>query len=101
MYVFEAEIVPPTLKSSTRCELLRAPGGDQAVREGAQPLAKEKLQVLPPYPAGKGIESSELVSCWMPCCVVCETELVIWFAYLGSEERGGMEDKLGIHRRRL
>lgn len=70
VYVFVAEMGPPTLNSCTRRELLTAPGGDQSVCEGAQPPANEKLQVLPARPAGRGNARSELVSCWMPCWVV-------------------------------
>lgn len=76
VYVFVAEIVPPTVNSCTRRELLTAPGGDQSVCEGAQPPANEKEQVLPARPPGRGNARSELVSCWMPTCVVCMRWLV-------------------------
>lgn len=61
---------PPTLNNCTRCEFGFVPGGAQFVCEGAQPFANVKVQVLPAWPAGKGILRSELVSCWMPCWVV-------------------------------
>lgn len=76
VYVFDAEMGPPTLNSCTRCEFELVPGGAQSVCEGAQPPANEKVQVLPASPAGKGIERSELVSCWMPTWVVCMRWLV-------------------------
>lgn len=71
VYVLVAEMGPPTLNSCTRCELEFVPGGAQSVCDGAQPLANVKLQILPAYPEGKGIERSELVSCWIPTWVVC------------------------------
>lgn len=70
VYVFVAEMVPPTVNSWTRCEFGSAPGGAQLVRGGAQPPANAKLQVFPAWPAGKGIERRELVSCWIPTWVV-------------------------------